>query len=185
MGIKIFFLLNLLGLLSQTSAQAQDIPDDGIAYYVKNMEDGNYQIDAYLSTKAPEIELWKAITEYEKTPTFVHSVKSSQVKSRDKNVVLVEMNCAGKVLFLPIKVNLMLNIIEKESEKTLDFVEKSGEDFKMFKGYWRVFNKNEKRVLHFSVLAKPIHSYFGFTRKVIDYSIQALFVDVQKKVSSI
>jgi ribosome-associated toxin RatA of RatAB toxin-antitoxin module len=155
-----------------------------ISYNVVELKDDTYEINTYLRMQAPEELLWQAISEYERTPEFVHSIKSSTIVSpKDKdNKIVVEMKCAGVVIFIPIHVRLLLNMIENQELKKIDFVESSAEDFIIFEGFWQVTKSEDKSVLQLSLKAKPKHTYFGATRRIVDYSIKALFVDIENRV---
>ena len=154
---------------------------DTISLHVKDLGDDTHQIDAYLKMQAPEEMMWKIISEYEQTPTFVSSIKTSKVLKREKDKVLLDMHGGGWFV-VNIDVHLLLDITEIVDRKKIDYTETSGDEFSTFKGFWEVTKEGEKSIIHLSLVEKPKRSYFGLTRMIIKSSITGLFESMEKKV---
>lgn len=179
--LKVLLIIFVIASL-KLSASSQDI-----SYFVQELSNDAYQIDAYLKIKAPETLLWKTISEYDKTEDFVKSINSSTIISRNKNRVVLDLKC-GNIF---IRVHMVLDMREFEvfegNQKIhrIEYEEISQEDFIFFKGFWEVRKDGDTGIIHLSINTKPKRSYFGMTMRIIDHSIKALFRDIKVRVASI
>lgn len=179
--MKKLIAISLIILACSTFAWVHAKSEDGIRLDVKSLGDNTHQIDAYLTMQAPDTLLWKAISEYEEATKFVESIKSSKVLKREGNNVLLDMNGGGWFV-VNIKVHLLLDMVETLDQKKIDFIETSGDEFFVFKGFWQVTKNGEKSTIHLSLLEKPKKPYFGITKMIIKRSISGLFESIQIKI---
>ncbi len=179
-------LKNLLGIffVLLCSQRVHANKSENVKLEITEEKEDIYQIKTTLKMNAPEQLLWKIITEYEKTPEFVHSVKYSKVNQREKNRVFLEMRCEGGFI-LSIKVLLLLDMQENALQKKIDFVDRSDDKFYIFEGYWQVLTEGDKGLVQLHLKTKPKSTYWGLTRRIIEYSLTNLFVDIEKRAKAL
>lgn len=125
---------------------------------------GNYRVWSLVEA-TPEV-VWSVLTDYEGFPQFLPSVAACRVRSRQHDRVIVERKDRRKIGWMPIKVRLVTENVERYPER-IDYRMVEG-SLDSMEGTWRLAHVTHERgartllVQHIMAQAKlgPLQSYF-------------------------
>ncbi|MBI3292650.1 MAG: hypothetical protein HYZ73_07585 [Elusimicrobia bacterium] len=66
---------------------------------LSDVNHGAYRLEGHFVVEAPRHVVWEVLTDYDHIREFVSSIRTSQVKQRDKDWLLLEQDAVGRVLF--------------------------------------------------------------------------------------
>jgi ribosome-associated toxin RatA of RatAB toxin-antitoxin module len=129
---------------------------------------GSFQVHATSPT------LWGVLTDYEKLPQFIPALKTSRVKERRGNSVLLEHRAQVKFLFFSRTADLTLRLSERPYEE-ISFEEISHRDFEFYRGSWRIMQIPLGLEVHYKLETKrKFHVPSIIVRNVIKKNVKAL-----------
>ncbi len=131
-AVSFFFLLDAF----LPYAWGDGPPERDLRMTVKEQE-GIYLLEGTIFIQAGIETVWGVLTDYEKIPRFVFSVRSSRfVETRDGQRLL-EQEAGGRALFFGVRVHVLLEITEPPS-LAIVFADVSRRDFDLYKGSWQI-----------------------------------------------
>lgn len=122
----------LVAALALASAKAAAGPAVGMT--LRRAGPGEYDVDASFESKAPRAVAWAVLTDYERIPRFVPSLRESRVKERGQRVLL-EQKSVGRVLFFRHTVHVLLAVHELPPDR-IEFRDTLGTCFRSYEGSW-------------------------------------------------
>ena len=97
---------------------------------------------------------WAVITDYEDIPRFVKAVRSSRLERGPDGVRLLRQKAEGGVLFLHETIEVLLELTE-DPERSLAFRDRSGDDFSLYSGAWRLAPDSAGTRVDYDLTAEP------------------------------
>ncbi len=163
-------------MLWATASRASDI-----AVSVQN-DDGLYQVRGHFETAARLELVWKVLTDYEHIPSFVESVKHSDVEERDGARVKVRQTAAIGVFPLRRRVRVTLDVRE-HPQRRIEFRDLLGHDFRLYHGSWSLRGDSVSTVVEYALDATPRSAapqWIG--RSMMSHSAQDLLQQVRDEI---
>ena len=163
-------------ILCATATGASDI-----SVSVQN-DDGVYQVRGRFETAARLWLVWAVLTDYEHIPSFVESVKHSDVEERDGARVKVRQMAAIGVFPLRRRVRVTLDVRE-QPERRIEFRDLLGHDFRLYHGSWSLRGDSASTVVDYALDAAPMSAapqWLG--RSMMSHSAQDLLKQVRDEI---
>ena len=99
--------------------------------------DATYEITGLFTVDASTTVVWGVLTDYERIPAFVSSMRSSRVReARADGTLVVEQRAVGGMFFLSKTLRTRLEV--RRSPERLRFTDVGHEDFRSYDGDWEV-----------------------------------------------
>jgi hypothetical protein len=116
--------------------------------------DKSYEVSGLFPVKASTAAVWAVLTDYERIPTFVSSMRSSRVReNRGDGSLLIEQKATGEMFFLSRTMRILLEV--RRSSDTLHFMDVGREDFWIYEGEWKVLESTSGVDVSYHLLAQP------------------------------
>ncbi len=115
-----------------TGAAADDI---SLAFYEGY---GHYKVEGSFFVDADAQTAWDVLTNYERIPDFVHSMKISKVEQRSNNDLVLRQEGEGSFLFFSKRIHLLMNVHEQPQTNSIIFTDTSHKDFDSYQGTWKI-----------------------------------------------
>jgi ribosome-associated toxin RatA of RatAB toxin-antitoxin module len=130
--------LVLLFLLWSPAMHAQESVHNVHAHANRISRDGQsfFEVSAAGFVRVTPQHAWRVLTDYERLPEFVPDLKSSIVKSRNAQEIILEQTSEAGFLFLSQHVHMMLRIREQPFS-SIDVALVSG-DMKHYTAHWEL-----------------------------------------------
>jgi uncharacterized membrane protein len=153
-----------------------------IAFSVESDAPDRYSVRASFEANAPVEVAWDVLSDYERIVKFVTSVKTSRVREREANRVVVEQEGVGRVLLFSKRVHVVLEILE-DPGRSLTFRDLCGRDFRSYAGSWRLEATPRGARVSYSLEAAPISGGPSFAvRKVLRDSARKHLQQVRAEI---
>ncbi|MDE2491211.1 MAG: SRPBCC family protein [Elusimicrobia bacterium] len=108
----------------------------GVDVRLRQEASRTYEIEGAFTVKAPSSVVWDVLTDYERIPDFVKSMRASRVlDGRRDGPALVEQEAVGGIFFVSRSVRVLLQVTRAPGR--LDFRDVDGGDFRTYSGSWR------------------------------------------------
>jgi carbon monoxide dehydrogenase subunit G len=129
-------------LAAQTEVRVTRRPDK--AYVVS----GTFTVDASTAI------VWGVLTDYDRIPSFVSSMRSSRVRETHADgSLLVEQEAVGDMLFLSRTMRVLLAV--RRSPGKVHFTDVGRKDFTMYDGDWEARRTSAGTAVSYRLLAAP------------------------------
>ncbi|OGQ21536.1 MAG: hypothetical protein A3I05_03280 [Deltaproteobacteria bacterium RIFCSPLOWO2_02_FULL_44_10] len=115
---------------------------------------GVYMLQGFLDVNVPVSIAWEVLTDYDNIDTFVSSLETSSVKTREKDVLLIEQKGKAKAFLFQQKIRLLLRVSET-ALRHIAFDDVSYQDFKSYSGSWCIESTASGVRLRYVLLANP------------------------------
>ncbi len=107
-------------------------------------KDRSYEMAGSFEVEADPAVAWCVLTGYEQLTRFVGNLKRSRVeKDLGPHHFLLEQEFEGGFLFITKRVRVLLDVHETE-DRSIDFTDIDGKDFKFYQGSWNLSPGAEK-----------------------------------------
>lgn len=116
--------------------------------------DKTFEVSGAFNVQASSTVVWNVLTDYDRIPTFVTSMRSSHIRDAQTNgAVIVEQKAIGDMFFLTRTVRVVLEI-HRNSERLL-FKDIGQKDFLIYDGEWEVRTSQEGMRVSYRLRAQP------------------------------
>ena len=119
-------------------------------------EDGTYHVTAAFEVKQSPATAYAVLTDYEQVPKFMPDVRTSIVRERTPDRILLEQEAVAKLMFFSKRVQLLLEV--HETADTITFKDTSGKSFARYEGRWTLAALEDRTVISYTLTAKPSFS---------------------------
>jgi carbon monoxide dehydrogenase subunit G len=119
-------------------------------------ESGVYTVAARFGVAGPTETAIAVLTDYERIPRFMPGVKTSVVRERAADRVVVEQDAVSKFMFFSKRVHLVLEV--RQDGGIIRFRDLEGASFSRYEGSWRVSQENGHTVVAYDLVAAPSFS---------------------------
>ena len=125
-----FLLAALIGAASAPLAAETEIR-------LTRHPDRTYEVAGLFTVDASTTAVWSVLTDYDRIPAFVSSMRSSRVReTRADGSLLVEQKAIGRMFFLSKAMRVLLEV--RRGPERLRFTDIGREDFRVYDGDWEV-----------------------------------------------
>jgi ribosome-associated toxin RatA of RatAB toxin-antitoxin module len=128
---------------------------DGVDVSVQE-EKGTYHVTAAFEVKQAAATAYAVLTDYEQVPKFMPDVRTSIVRERTAERILLEQEAVAKLMFFSKKVQLLLEV--QETPDTITFKDTAGKSFARYEGTWTLAVRDEHTAIRYTLTAKPTFS---------------------------
>jgi carbon monoxide dehydrogenase subunit G len=150
----------LLGLATLSLAAGQHpraaTADDLPAQVTVREENGVYTVAARFRVDGPAERAVAVLTDYDRIPEFMPGVKTSIVRERRADRVVVEQDAVSKFLFFRKGVHLLLEV--RQDGEIIHFRDLDGQSFTRYEGTWRVTQEEGRTLVAYDLTAAPLFS---------------------------
>jgi hypothetical protein len=147
--------LNLLLLLAGTGLTGgAGFAADAVSLNFQN-KDGTYDVNASFQVAADCPVVWDVLTDYDRLPKFVGSLKRSHIEEYlGRSHFLLEQEFEGGFLFVTKRVRVRLDVRETRCE-LIRFEDVGHQDFEFYKGSWKlVSDANGELTVNYTLKAQ-------------------------------
>ena len=149
--------------MSATAAAAQTPPP---AVSVREAA-GAYIVEARFEIAAPPAIVRAVLTDYAGIPRFMPDVRTSVVRSRDGDAVVVEQEAESTFLMFSKTVYLVLDV--REGAHVLTFKDIGGKSFTRYEGSWTLSRNGAATTVIYTLTADPSFKVpGGMLRRLLD-----------------
>jgi hypothetical protein len=107
----------------------------GVDVSLTRRPDKAYEVRGAFTVAVSTEAVWSALTDYERIPTFVSSMRASRVRGRrGDGTILVEQEAVGRMFFVSRGVRTLLEV--RRDDDRLRFTDVSRRDFSVYDGEW-------------------------------------------------
>jgi ribosome-associated toxin RatA of RatAB toxin-antitoxin module len=119
-------------------------------------EKGTYRVTAAFEVKQSSATAYAVLTDYEQVPRFMPDVRTSVVRERTPERILLAQEAVAKLMFFSRKVELLLEV--QETTDTITFKDTSGKSFTTYEGSWTLSAREDRTLIGYTLTAKPTFS---------------------------
>ena len=119
-------------------------------------EKGTYHVTAAFEVKQTPETAFAVLTDYEQVPKFMPDVRTSIVRERTPERIVLEQEAVAKLMFFSKKVQLLLEV--QETPATITFKDTSGKSFERYEGTWTLAAHEDRTDIRYTLTAKPTFS---------------------------
>lgn len=114
---------------------------------------GTYAVTARFEVPQPPDVVLAVLSDYEQIPRFMPEVRTSVVRERSPERMLVEQEAVSKFMLFSKSVHLLLEVTHDAD--TIRFIDRSAKSFKSYEGTWRVAPRGSGTVVTYELAARP------------------------------
>jgi hypothetical protein len=119
-------------VFANVAARAEDV-----SVSLRSLGPHRYELNGSFRTPASRDAAWVALTDYERIPGFVNSMRYSRIKERAPNYVLLEQESLGRAFVFRHTIHVLLKVSE-EPRRRVAFQDVSRACFESYEGEWRL-----------------------------------------------
>ena len=119
-------------------------------------EEGTYHVTAAFEVQQSPAAAYAVLTDYEQVPRFMPDVRTSIVRERTVDRILLEQEAVAKLMFFSKRVQLLLEV--RETTDTITFKDTSGKSFSRYEGRWTLAARGNRTDIRYTLAAKPSFS---------------------------
>lgn len=178
---SVFYAVSLFAGISFAS---DDL--NGVKVSVRAEENGFYTVDGRFAVDALSNEVWNVLSDYNNIGSFVSTMKSSRIITREANSVLIEQVSQNNILFISQEIKVRLKVVEYKNNK-LSFEDLALGNFEYYKGSWEISGTGKNTELNYNLKVKPKLGVLGFftgnlVRGQIEGQIKNLLAQVKTEI---
>lgn len=150
---RLFAAAALLGLMWSPAATAATRESGSEPTITVREEQGVYFVDARFHVAEPPATALAVLTDYERIPLFMPTIRKSVVRERSDSRVLVEQQAVSKLLMFSRTMHLVLEISEEAD--ALHFTDLCGASFEQYEGSWQMAVHDGRTEIRYELRAEP------------------------------
>lgn len=140
---------------------------------------GHFKVEGSFFVEADPSVAWDVLTDYNRIPSFVHSMKVSEASQRTGDDLVLRQEGEGGFLFFTQRIHLLLNVHE-QPKKSIFFEDTSHKDFSFYQGTWTI-NPAAGNTLEI-IYTLDAEEHFGAPAFLVGDSIQGSVRDLLQSV---
>jgi carbon monoxide dehydrogenase subunit G len=146
--------------LATVSSGMADARGDAVPQVSVRDNGGVYGVTAQFEVPQPAAVALEVLTDYERIPRFMPDVKSSIVRERSADRIVVEQEAVARVMLFSKRIHLRLDV--RTSDGTISFRDTSGRSFSKYEGSWRVTEQDGRTIVRYDLRAQPVFDIPAF-----------------------
>jgi carbon monoxide dehydrogenase subunit G len=144
--------------------------------------EGAYEVRGRFETDARRDVVWAVLTDYDRIPGFVRSMRASVVEDRRGARLQVRQEAVVGVFPFKRKARLLLDVQERSPER-IEFRDLSGQDFRLYHGAWDLAGDSNCTRVAYSLDADPKGAVPGWLgRSMMRGSAEDLLEQVRAEI---
>ena len=156
------FFFFLLAMAAATTAAAQEQPSVSV-----REANGAYVVEARFTVDARPDVVRAVLTDYAGIPRFMPDVRTSVVRRRAGDAVIVEQEAESKFMLFSKRVHLVLDV--NEGPRVITFRDLCGKSFDRYEGSWTLASDGDKSTVVYTLTADPSFAVPGSVlRRLLD-----------------
>lgn len=169
----------LVVLLGATPARpvSAEVPN-GTDLSVTREADGAYRVHGSFTVVAPRTVVWAVLTDYANLPSFVSSLRSSEVTTREADRITVAQHALGKVGPFSRSLHVTLHVFETEPRR-IQFRDVSQLSFTSYAGTWEIGDTATGVRVTYDLQARPHTAPPLFGRSILGRNARDLLDQVR------
>ena len=148
-----FVLVAAAILLASTQVPCAATMEDRPLQLSVSEDGGAYTVSARFDVGGTADSAMAVLTDYERIPQFMPGVKTSIVRERNRDRVLVEQDALSKFLLFSKRVHLLLEV--RQEGRRIRFRDIAGASFTRYEGGWQVTDDHGTTVVSYELTAAP------------------------------
>ena len=146
-------LMAALGLALALAAAASPALSSDVAVTVQHREE-IYEVRGRFITNARIEIVWDVLTDYERIPGFVQSLKRSEIAERDGSRVTLRQ--VASVGVFPLRKTARVTLeVEEQKPNRIQFRDLLFEDFRYYSGSWELMADSSRTIVAYALDARP------------------------------
>lgn len=140
------------------------------------------RVEASFHVPVPKAVVWAVLTDYEGIPRFVSSMRESRIVARDSAHLVLQQEAVGRLMFFRRRLHTTL-WVEEVPLSILRFEDVLHEDFDVYRGEWRITERDSGTDVSYQVTARPITPIPQFAvRPMFQRAVQQLLNEIEKEI---
>lgn len=127
-----------------------------VAVSVEAADDGATRVEGRFTTGAAPEDAWRVLTDYERIPEFVSSMRYSSTRAREPDGLLLAQESTVQAFFFKRRFKVLLRVRE-EAPTRISFRDVSGDSFELYAGSWEIARTPGGSEIVYRLLAKGGH----------------------------
>ncbi len=99
---------------------------------------GRYTIEARFWTPGDPSGAWQVLTDYDHLPSFIPSLRRSEIQERTDSGVILKQEAVGRALGIFHRHLDVILKVREISEREIHFEDTAHEDFSSYGGFWKI-----------------------------------------------
>jgi carbon monoxide dehydrogenase subunit G len=141
-----------VALVAVSSGMA-DARGDAVPQVSVREDGGVYSVTAQFEVPQPAAVALDVLTDYDRIPRFMPDVKSSIVRERSADHIVVEQEAVARAMLFSKRIHLRLDV--RTNDGAISFRDTSGRSFSKYEGSWRVSEQNGRTIVRYDLSAQP------------------------------
>ncbi|HUG55173.1 MAG TPA: SRPBCC family protein [Vicinamibacteria bacterium] len=143
--------------------------------------DGAYRIDGSFSVDAPAAVVWDVLTDYDRLPSFVSSMRSSTSTRDASGRLLVTQEAVGRAGPFSRTLHVVLEV-EEEAPDRIAFRDVCGGSFHSYAGVWTIDADGAGVLVSYELRARPLSSPPLLGRSILASNARGLLGEVRLEI---
>jgi carbon monoxide dehydrogenase subunit G len=140
------------GIYHDETTNAEEPPRPSAQVTVRE-DAGVYRVAARFEVAQPASVARAVLTDYEQIPRFMPDVKTSIVRERFPDGVIVEQEAVAHMLMFSKRIFLLLEV--RMDDHSVRFRDSSGRSFDEYEGAWTLASHDRRTVITYELTAQP------------------------------
>ena len=144
---------------------------------------GLYAVHAEFEVPQSGSAVLAVLTDYEDIPRFMPGLKSSIVRERSAERVVVEQEAVSRMMMFSKRIHLLLEVNERSD--ALLFRDCAGRSFETYEGAWRLTEREGQTVIRYELRARPTFDVPEFLlRRLLARDAKAMIEGLRREIAT-
>lgn len=142
---------------------------------------GTYRVTAKFAVTEPAPSAMAVLTDFERIPKFMPDMKTSTVRERGEDGMLVEQEAVARFMMFSKRVHLLLRVSEETG--VIRFRDECGKSFEVYDGSWTVRPAGSGATIAYQLDAKPSFDVPAFVlRRLLKRDATELIARIKNEI---
>jgi len=142
---------------------------------------GTYRIEGSFDVETPADIVWAVLTDYDRVPSFVSSVRSSTAQRESSGRLLVTQEAVGRAGPFSRTMHVVLDVTEQAPER-IAFRDVCGGSFHSYAGSWTIAPEGAGVRVRYTLEARPRSSPPLFAKSILSSNARGLLEQVRLEI---
>ena len=142
---------------------------------------GAYRIEGAFTVEAPPAVVWAVLTDYDRVPSFVSSMRSSTSQRGPSGRLLVTQEAVGRAGPFSRTMHVVLDVTEQVPER-IAFRDVCGGSFHSYAGSWTIAPEGTGARVSYTLEARPRSSPPLFAKSIMSANARGLLEQVRTEI---
>jgi carbon monoxide dehydrogenase subunit G len=142
---------------------------------------GTYRIEGSFDVETPAAIVWAVLTDYDRVPSFVSSMRSSTAQRESTGRLLVTQEAVGRAGPFSRTMRVVLDVVE-EAPVRIAFRDVCGGSFHSYAGSWTIAPEGAGVRVRYTLEARPRSSPPLFAKSIMSSNARGLLEQVRLEI---